>query len=113
MRQGGEAVFAEGEPLHLGVGRVLLDALHVLAGAGAHAQHWRVAVGEGRQLVEPPAGQRAEVVEVGVEVSQEIGRQVERRQPAQVGVDPVEVEAAAVRDGGGASRRRRGLHVHG
>ncbi len=99
VRQGGEAILPEGEPLHLGIGGMLLDALLVRAGAGAVVQHGRVAVRDARQLVEPPARERAEAVEMGVEMRQEIGWQIERREPAQVGVRPPEVEAAAVRHG--------------
>ena len=89
MRHRGEAVLAEGEPLHLGVGRMLFDVLRVLARASARMQHGRVAVGQSREFVEPSAGQGAEPVEMGCQMCGEIARQIECRQTGEIRVGTV------------------------
>ena len=76
MGQGGQAVLAEGQPLHLAKGRVLFNGLHVLAPAGAVMQLWRVAVGGAGQLIQAAARERAQAIQVRLEMLKQVRREV-------------------------------------
>ncbi|WP_305806949.1 hypothetical protein [Stenotrophomonas sp. YIM B06876] len=108
MRHRGQAEFGERQALHLDVGRVLVDALLVDAGARAQRERRRVDVGGVRQIVERAAGQRAQALEMRLHVAQQIGRQVQRQQLVQFAVGGEKVLPVAVGHGmvgGGAGRR--------
>ena len=96
VRQRRQPVAAEGHALQLHIGRVLQHRLLVQAGAGAVLQRGRVVVGGVGQAVQHAAGQRPQLLQVGLQVLQQVGRQVQRQEPGQVGVAVVQVHAVLV-----------------
>ena len=77
-----DAEFAVGDALQLAIGRVILDPLPVAAEAVAMMQHRRVPVGEPRALVEMVARERAEPIEMRLDVPEQRVRQMELQQVA-------------------------------
>jgi hypothetical protein len=104
MAHGVELEIAEGDSLHLAVTGVVFDPVLVPPEAVARMQHRAVRVGDARQLVEPAAGEHAEPLEMRLQVSTRLGRQIERQQLLQPRIDRVEILPGAVR------RDMRGLH---
>ena len=114
VRHRREPELAERDALELDVGRVLDDARLVGAAPRAHRQRRRVLVRDRRELVEAPACEPAQPVEVRREVLEELARQVGREQRRRHRVGAVEVDAARIGDGVGAGRRDApgSGHVH-
>src|SRR6266536_5325218 len=63
-----ELKIAEADPLHFAVGRMVLDPIFVPAVAVARMEPGRMLVGDRRELVEPPAGQPAQALEMRLEM---------------------------------------------
>ena len=70
MAHGVELEVAERDPLHLAIGRVILDPVLVAPLAIAGVEHRRVLVGDGGKLVEPPARKRAQPIKMRDEMRQ-------------------------------------------
>ncbi len=100
-----ELEVAERDALHLPVGGMVLDPVLVTPEAVARMQHRRMAVGEPREFVQPPAGELAEAGIVRFEMRADIGRQIDRQQIAQPAIGGVEIHSGAV---GGDPIRRAG-----
>ena len=64
MAHGVELEVAEGDPLHLAIGRMILDPVLVAAEPVARMQHRRMPVGDAGELVEPAAGKQPEALEM-------------------------------------------------
>lgn len=88
-----DAELAERGVLQLAIGRVIFDPLHVAAELVALVQYRRVPVGKPRALVEATSGERAEAVEMRLDVTKQRVRQVDAQQVGQRGVGAVEVHA--------------------
>jgi hypothetical protein len=102
VRQRRQRQLAEGQALHVPIGRRLDDGLAVLAGAGPGLQARRHLVGLAREIVEAVADEPAQPLEMGLHVAQLRLRQVEAEQRLQRPVRAVEVEPARF-------GRRRGM----
>jgi hypothetical protein len=110
MRRGMQAELVEADLLHLAIGGVMLDPLHVAAEAVAVVQHRRMLVGKAGPTVEIAAGELAQAVEVRPEVRLFLRRQVEPEQIAETRIGPEQVQPAAVAaDMVGAARRAAGV----
>ena len=108
MRHGVDAELAVGHALELAVGRVVLDPLLVAPEAVAVVEHRDVPVGQPRPAIELVAGERAQAVQVRVDVTQERRGHVDVEEVRERGILPEEVEAGGIRRD--QSGRRR---VHG
>ena len=86
-----EAEIAEGDALHLTIGRVIVDPVLVAPEAVARMQHRRMLIGDARKLVEPMAREMTEPVEMRFQCLKIMTWQVNRQQVAQTPVDGVEV----------------------
>jgi hypothetical protein len=113
MRERGQPVFAEGQPLHLAIGGVVLDVLGILAAAGAAVQLGRMAVGGQRQRLQLAAGQRAQPVEMRRQMRGQVRRQIQAQQPRERRIGAPEIDSVAVRNRGSARGRRDGAQMHG
>ena len=109
MAHGVKLEIAEGDVFHLAVGRVIVDPVFVAAKAIARMQHRRVLVGDPRQFVEPAAGERAEAIEMRLQLAEIVRLQIMREQIAQAAVDGVEILSRAIRRDviGAAAQLRR------
>jgi hypothetical protein len=76
MRHRVDAELAVGDALQLAIGRVIFDPLPVAAEAVAMMQHRRVPVGEPRALVELIARERAEAIEMRLDMAEQRVRQI-------------------------------------
>ena len=82
--------------LQLAIGRVIFDPLHVAAELVALVQHRRMAVGEPRAFVEMAAGERAEAVEMRLDVAEQRLRQMQPQQIRQRRIGAVEIHARGI-----------------
>ena len=72
-----QAQFAERDPLHFAVGRMILDPILVAAEAVARMEHRGMLVGGVGKLVEAAARESAEAIEMGLEVGAQSGLDIE------------------------------------
>ena len=91
------AEFAERGALQLAIGRVIFDPLRVAAETVALVQHRGVAVGQPRAFVEMTAGERAEPVEMRLDVAEQRIRQMNAQQIRQRRIGAVEIHARRIR----------------
>ena len=91
-----QAELVEADLLHLVIGRMMLDPLHVAAEAVAVVEDRRMLVGLVGPAIEVAAGQSAEPVEVRPEMRLLVGGEIEAEEIAQAAVDLEEIEVAAV-----------------
>jgi hypothetical protein len=96
VRCGVQAELVEAHLLHLVVGGMMLDPLHVAAKAVAVVQHRRMLVGLIGPAIEIAAGQPAEPIEVRPEMHLLVGAEIKAEKIAQAGVCLEEIEFAAV-----------------
>jgi hypothetical protein len=68
-----QAQFAERDPLHLAVGRMIFDPILVAAKPVARMEHRGMLVGGVGKLVETAARKSAETIEMGLEVCAQRG----------------------------------------
>ena len=78
MHHGVHAQLAERERLHLAVGRVVLDPVAIAPETVARVEQRRIAVGDGRELVEASAGEDPEPLQRRLEMAEQLFAQVER-----------------------------------
>jgi hypothetical protein len=96
MAHGVKLEVTEGDALHFAIGGVIVDPVFVAAEAIAGVKHRRILVGDPRQFVEPAAGQRAEPMEMRLQLPVIVFRQIKRQQIAQTTIDLVEIQARAI-----------------
>ncbi len=90
------AELAEGGALQLAIGRMIFDPLRVAAEAVALMQHRHVPVGEPRAFVEMTAGERAQPIEMRLDMAEQRVRQMDAQQIRQRGIGPVEIHSRGV-----------------
>ena len=100
MAHGVELEVAEGDRLHLAVAGVVLDPVLVAPEAVAGVQDGAVLVGDAGQFVEPAPSQDTEPLEMWLQMRAGAGRQVQRQQLLQAGIDRVAILPRAVRRDG-------------
>ena len=108
MRHRRQTEIAIGDALHLDIGRMLDDPRFVGTAPVAHRQGRRVLVADRGELVERPAGQRPEPVEMRLEMRKKRRWQIEPEERCGHRICPIEVAAAGIGDGIGADRRGGG-----
>ena len=91
-----DAELAEGGALQLAIGRMILDPLGVAAEAVALMQFRHVPVGKPRAFVEMTAGQRAQPVEMRLDMAKQRIRQMDAQQIGQRRIGPVEIHAGGI-----------------
>ena len=91
------AEFTECGALQLAIGRMVFDPLHVAAEAVALMQHRHMPVGQPRAFVEMPAGQRAQPVEMRLDMTEQRIRQMDAQEIGQRRIGPVEIHAGGIR----------------
>jgi len=79
------------------IGRVVLDPLRVAAKTVALVQHRHVAVGKPCAFVEMPAGERAEAVEMRLDMAKQRLGEMDAEQIGQRRVGAVEIHAGRIR----------------
>jgi hypothetical protein len=82
VAHGVELKIAEGDLFHLAIGAVVIDKVFVAAKAVARVQNRRMLVGDPRQLVEPPAGEYTEPLEMRLEPGKILTGEIKRQQIA-------------------------------
>ena len=90
------AEFAERGALEFAIGRMILDPLDVAAEAVALVQHRHVAVGKPRAFVEMAAGERAQPVEMRLDMAKQRIGQMDAQQIGQRRIGAVEIHAGGV-----------------
>ena len=97
MRHGVDAELAVGDALELPICRVVLDPLLVSPEPIALVQDRHVPVGEARAAIELIARQRAQAIEMRLDVAPERLGQIDPEQVPERGIRPEEVEPGGVR----------------
>ena len=83
--------------LQFAIGRVILDRLRVAAEAVALMQHRRMPVGKPRAFVEMAAGERAEPIEMRLDMAEQRIGQMDPQQIGQRRIGAVEIHARRIR----------------
>ena|GEM_PF-14680 len=91
------AEFAERGALQLAIGRMIFDPLRVAAKTVALMQHRHVAVGKPRAFVEMTAGERAQAVEMRLDVAEQRIGQMNAKQIRQRRIGAVEIHSGCIR----------------
>ena len=89
--------FAERGLLQFTIGRMILDPLRVAPETVALVQHRHMPVGQPRAFVEMTAGERAQPVEMRLDMAKQRIRQVNAQQIRQRRIGAVEVHAGGIR----------------
>ncbi len=97
QRHGVNAEFAERGALEFAIGRMIFDPLRVAAEAVALMQHRHVTVGEPGAFVEMAAGERAEPIEMRLDMAKQRVGQMDAQQVGQRRIGAVEVHAGRIR----------------
>src|SRR6476469_6649858 len=90
------AEFAKGGALELAIGRMIFDGLRIAAELVALMQYGRMPVGEPRAFVEMTACERAEAIEMRLDVTEQRVRQIYPQEISQRRVGAVEIHARRV-----------------
>ena len=91
------AEFAERGALEFAIGRMILDPLRIAPEAVALVQHRHVAVGEPRAFVEMAAGERAEPIEMRLDMAEQRVRQMNPQKIRQRRIGAVEIHPRSIR----------------
>ena len=91
------AELAERSALQLAIGRMILDPLRVAAEAVALMQHRHMTVGEPRAFVEMTAGERAQPVEMRLDMAKQRIGQMNAQQIGQRRIGAVEIHPRRIR----------------
>ena len=91
------AEFAERGTLQLAIGRVILDPLRVAPKTVALMQHRHVPVGKPRAFVEVTAGERAEAVEMRLDMAKQRIGQMNPQQIRQRRIGAIEIHPGRIR----------------
>ena len=92
-----DAEFAERGALQFAIGRMILDPLRVAAEAVALMQHRHMPVGQPRAFVEMAAGERAQPIEMRLDMAKQRIGQMDAKQIGQRRIGAVEIHARRVR----------------
>ena len=112
MRHRVDTELTEADPFQLTIGGVILDVLHIIAEAVARMKHRWMAIGKARAIVEMVARQRAEAIEVRLDVAENVLRQMDAQQIHERWICTKEIEPRGVgRNGAGRELRFRDCHV--
>jgi hypothetical protein len=90
------AELAERGALELAIGRMILDPLDVAAEPVALMQHRHVPVGEPRTLVEMTAGQRAEAIEMRLDMAEQGVGKMDAKQIGQRRIGAIKIHAGGI-----------------
>ena len=90
------AEFAERSVLQFAIGRMILDPLRVAAEAVALMQHRHMPVGQPRAFVEMAAGERAQPVEMRLDMTKQRIGQMDPQQIGQRRIGAVEIHAGGI-----------------
>ena len=109
-----QSEFAERDPLHLAIGRMIFDPILVAAEAVARMKHRGMLVSGVGKLVQAAAREFAEAIEMGLQMSAQRGLQVNVEQAAKRVIGAVEVHPATIGcDVIGAGSLRRAVIASG
>ena len=104
-----DAEFAERGALQFAIGRMIFDPLRVAAEAVALVQHRHMPVGQPRAFVEMAAGERAEPIEMRLDMAKQRIGQMDAQQIRQRRIGAVEIHSRRIRR---EQSRLVGRHCH-
>jgi len=105
MAHGVELEIAEGDVLHFAIGGVIVDPVLVAAGAVTRVQQRRILVGDRCELIESPARERAQAIEMRFHGAKIPFSEINRQQIAKGAITCIKIEPSAI------GRDRRGAAI--